>query len=79
MYEVSDQIRKLTEKQDSITVTICIITSFITIVIVYVATYLVSIKVDRPLRVLILILRKLNNSVTIRQNALMRIKDELDY
>ncbi|KAL4455290.1 hypothetical protein ABPG74_012442 [Tetrahymena malaccensis] len=77
MYEVINKIESLAQSQRYITKLICVITSFVTIVLVYVATYIVSVRVDRPLRLIINILKKLNNSVTLKQNVLLRIKDQL--
>ncbi|EAS04733.2 transmembrane protein, putative (macronuclear) [Tetrahymena thermophila SB210] len=77
MYEVISKIESLAQSQKYITKLICVITSFVTIILVYVATYIVSVKVDRPLKLIINILKKLNNSVTLQQNVLLRIKDQL--
>ncbi|KAL4503181.1 hypothetical protein ABPG72_014410 [Tetrahymena utriculariae] len=72
---ISDQISQI----EYVTVRICIVSSFFTIVLVYVATYLVTVQVQRPLNVLNIILRKLNNSTTIKQNTLFKIREQLRY
>ncbi|KAL4503182.1 hypothetical protein ABPG72_014411 [Tetrahymena utriculariae] len=51
MYKVINKIDSLSQSQKYITKLICVMTSFVTIILVYVATYIVSVKVDRPLKI----------------------------
>ncbi|EAS04732.2 transmembrane protein, putative (macronuclear) [Tetrahymena thermophila SB210] len=79
MYQVQTTIQDQTSQIEYVTVRICIVSSLITIVLVYVATSLVTVQVQRPLNVLNIILRKLNNSTTIKQNTLLKIREQLRY
>ncbi|KAL4455293.1 hypothetical protein ABPG74_012445 [Tetrahymena malaccensis] len=79
MYKVRDKIKNLSMQLENLTVKICLTTSIITIIIICAVSYYVSTQVDRPLRFLIVVLKELIVSKTLKYSTLLKISNQILY
>ncbi|EAS04730.2 transmembrane protein, putative (macronuclear) [Tetrahymena thermophila SB210] len=79
MYKVKDKIKNLSLQLENLTVKICVTLSIITIIIVCAVSYAVSTQVDRPLRFLIVVLKQLIMSKTLKQSTLQKISHQIQF
>ncbi|KAL4436281.1 hypothetical protein ABPG74_015872 [Tetrahymena malaccensis] len=78
MYEITEQISTLTYKQEYTTIMICIMSGFMTITLITVFTYRVSVKLARPLKGLIKMAKRLNNNTMHKKSVMDQTKKEIE-